>query len=109
LAGNSISAILVRRSTMLLLLSCAAFALAGAVSRMILVSVHSRFQILAFWIAAVFLQLAAPGWFSRSPGKAARFAFVWNAAAATFAIIVTRILLEGLPYKLQSVISAIRA
>ena len=91
------------------MLSCAAFAIAGAASRMILVSVHSRFQILAFCVVAVLLQLAAPGWFGRSSSRAARFAFVWNAAAASLAIVATRIVLEGLPYKLQSVISAMRA
>ncbi len=98
-----------QRSTTILLLSCLAFAIVAAVTRTILVSVHSRLQIAAFCVAAMLFQLAVPYLFGRSPGKAARFAFVWNAAAATIAILVTRTILEGLPDKLQSVLSAIRA
>lgn len=76
---------------------------------MILVSVHSRFQIAAFCVAAVLFQFAARGLFGRSPSKAARFAFVWNASAAAVAIFVTRLVLEGVPDKLQSVLNSIRA
>jgi hypothetical protein len=98
-----------RPSATILFLSCAAFAIAGALCRLIFVSVHTRFQIAAFCAAAVLLQLAAPAWFRRSPGGAARYAYVWNAAAATFAILATRVALEGVPEKVLTVLGAIRA
>ena len=98
-----------QRPTMLLVFSCAAFAIAGAVCRLILVDVESRVQIAAFCAAAVLLQLAFPGWASRGQGGAVRLAFLWNAAAATFAIVATRIAIEGIPYKVITVLDALRA
>jgi hypothetical protein len=92
-----------------LLLSCTLFAAAGAASRLIFASVHTRFQIAAFCAAAVLLQLSAPALFRRPHDHTTRFAFVWNAAAASIAIVATRIAIEGVPYKLLSVLSAMRA
>lgn len=100
----------VRLSTTLLLLTCTLFAAAGAASRLLFESVHTRFQIAAFCAAAVLLQLAAPRLlFLRRASGAAKFAFVWNAAAATVAIVATRVALEGVPYKVVSVLNAIGA
>ena len=96
-----------QRPTMLLVFSCAAFAIAGAVCRLIFIDVESRVQIAAFCAAAVLF--AAPSWFRTAPERAAKFAFVWNAAAATVAIVATRIAIEGVPYKVLTVLGAIRA
>lgn len=98
-----------RRSTIVLLLSCTLFAAAGAASRLVFESVHTRFQIAAFCAAAVLLQVSAPALFRRSRDSRTRFAFLWNAAAASIAIAATRVALEGLPYKLLSVLAAMRA
>jgi hypothetical protein len=91
------------------MLSCAVFALAGVASRLVFQSVETRLQILVFCAAAVLVQFKAPAWFRRAPGSAPRFAFVWNAAAASIAILATRVALEGLPDKLLHVLGAIRA
>lgn len=99
----------VRRSTVLLLTSCALFAAAGAASRLIFESVHTRFQIAAFCAAALLLQVSAPALFRSPRDNRGRFAFVWNAAAASIAIVATRVALEGVPYKLLSVLGAMRA
>lgn len=96
-----------QRSTMILALSCAAFAIAGAVCRLIFVNVETRVQIAAFCAMAVLLQFSAGA--RRAPNKAARFSFVWNAAAASVAIVATRIAIEGIPYKILAVLGAIRA
>ena len=98
-----------QRSTTVLVLSCAAFAIAGAACRLVFVHVESRVQIAAFCAAAVLFQFASPEWLRRSAEDRAKFAFVWNAAAATFAIVATRIAIEGIPYKVLTVLDAIRA
>ena len=84
-------------------------AAAGVASRLVFESVHTRFQIAAFCAAAVLLQLSASAWFRRPRDSAARFAFVWNAAAASVAIVVTRVALEGVPHKLLSVLGSMSA
>ena len=95
LRGN----IQIRPSKNLLLLgSCAGFALAGALTRLTLLSVATRFQIVAFWIAALVLHFIV----RRSYGsRLSRFALALNGIAATVAIIATKWWLEGLPSMLS--------
>jgi hypothetical protein len=42
----------------------------------------------------------------RGQNEPARLTFIWNAAAATVAIVATRIALEGVPYRILSLFSA---
>ena len=78
-------------------------------SRLIFQSVETRIQIAAFCAVALLVQFAAPRWFDRRRGGSGRFAFLWNAAAASIAIMITRVALEGVPQKVLTVIGSIRA
>lgn len=87
-----------------LILTCLAFTIVAGVTRSILTHVHSRLQIAAFCLLAILFQLVLRQRFGRLSTTAMRFAFVWNAAAATLAIIAVRTALEGLPVKLLSIV-----
>jgi hypothetical protein len=89
-----------------MLASCSVFAAAGAASRLIFVAVETRLQILAFCGASLAVHFAPESPFRRVPGGVVRFAFVWNAAAATVAIVATRVALEGWPHRLLSLVGS---
>ena len=72
-----------------------AFALIGAASRFHFTNVESRVQILAFWLAAVVLHLVLG--LSRVEDGIGWMRVVLNGAAATAAIILVKIALEGVP------------
>jgi hypothetical protein len=71
-----------------------AFGLAGAVSRLTLLTVPTRYQIASFWIVALMLyavlKLRRPSLSSLGP--------ILHGTAATIAIVAVRWRLEGLPY-----------
>lgn len=76
------------------LLSPIAFAVAGAVSRFELRSVETRIHIMCFWVAALWAQFFIQ---SASRVRIHSSLILVNGAAATLAILLTKIALEGIP------------
>lgn len=74
--------------------TCIAFALAGAGTRFALVDVQTRLQIAVFWAVAVAVAFTHGRWWR---SRRWTIALIANGAAATVAIVATRIVLEGLP------------
>lgn len=74
--------------------TCIAFALAGAGTRFALVDVQTRLQIAVFWAVAVAVAFTHGRWWR---SRRWTIALIANGAAATAAIVATRIALEGLP------------
>lgn len=80
--------------TAAVLASCAAIALAGAGTRLILVNVETRLQIGVFWLIALAIAFAGRGWWRNRSWTSV---FLANGVAATIAIVAMRVALEGLP------------
>ena len=93
------------RSSRIPVLSCASFAVAGAASRLLFPSVKSRIQIEIFCAVALALQLSISLLPNEIGKQVQKFSFIWNAAAATIAIIITRIGLEGVPLRIVTLLS----
>lgn len=74
--------------------TCIAFALAGAGTRFALVDVQTRLQIAVFWAVALAVAFTHGRWWR---SRRWTIALIANGAAATAAIVATRIALEGLP------------
>lgn len=83
------------------ILSVSIFALAGAVTRFLLRDTETRFQILGFWLAAIVVTLFLP-----RPSRASNggWALLLNGAAATVAIMLMKIAIEGPPRALDHVL-----
>lgn len=76
------------------LATCAAFAVAGAGTRLVLVNVETRLQIAVFWIIALAVAFAGRRWWRKSNWTTV---FLANGVAATVGIVAARTALEGLP------------
>lgn len=84
-----------------LIASCSVFAAAGFLSRFVFFRIETRIHILIFCLFALVVHFGAKPASGRlnEPGK---LTFLWNAAAATVAIVATRIALEGVPNRVLS-------
>jgi hypothetical protein len=85
--------------------SCGAFAAAGFVSRLVFFRVETRLHILAFCLFSLVIHFGAKVTSDRGQNEPTRPTFIWNAAAATLAIVATKIALEGVPYRILSLFS----
>ena len=80
-----------------------AFAIVGALSRFELPWVETRIHIIWFWVAALWVQFFAQ---SASRVRVSTWLVVLNGTAATIAILLTKIALEGVPtYAIKAVTS----
>ena len=90
----------VSRSSIFVLLTCLLFAVAGAASRLVFVSIQTRVQIAVFCGIATLIYLVGKRHFRRLGPGTTELAFLCAVTSAAVAMTFTKVALEGVPRKL---------
>ena len=88
------------RSSIFVLLTCLLFAVAGAASRLVFVSIQTRVQIAVFCGIATLIYLVGKGHSRRLGPGTTELAFLCAVTSAAVAMTFTKVALEGVPRKL---------
>ena len=88
-------ALITRSQKLLLLCTCIGFAVAGGATRLHLLTVATRLQIAAFWLAAGVIYFLFRG--ALGP-RVSKLGLAMNGVAATLAIVAAKWLVEGINF-----------